>query len=887
VTVAVDPRVLKRIRARKEAQRIRAQGDASAMVEAILRDESGRPLKQAPFHREWQSTLDAHQRLVLFAPVEHGKCQPASAMVDLGNGSQVPITDVRPDQEVCSWDGWKAVPARAGSVFSDGHHEVLRFRFKSGRTLDVTAGHPLWIWWGWRRAGLVQVGDHVAVPYGVGPADPVGLDSDLAWLLGLLVGDGGLTTRHRVKLTIDDSGIVRHVRAVARRRGWKATQGNADPLAFSLTGEGPNDQRPVRYLFQDGWLDRVGSHDKLVPRVIHQADDQAVAAFLSGYLDADGTVYNGKCPNIEYYSVNRGLLVGVQKLLGRLGVPSRLAPKRGRYQGKPHHSWRLTITRELDRLIPILKCYSAKGEALASLPCRERPVGDLVPRYALDDLMTTADHLRWAHGIKLGGGRTISRASMIRSAEAMSNPWALRRAQARVWWDEVTAIEPQGRQEVFGLPVHGTHAYCSSGVITHNTIQVMVGRTLYELGTRLGAGAYPRILLVGRTQKQAGKPLGTVQAHIERNTDLHRVFPHLVRERFDRWTTSHIRYRPTRPTTAKDFTVEAVGIGGAVMGGRYDIAILDDILDLENTWTADQRFKAIEWFDSTIPGRIVEGGSIWIIGTAWHPADLMHVIGKRKGYVTRRYPAEIPARGKRKPTTLWPARWSLARLKARREELTPYRYAQQMLCKAVSDETSRFDLDWFARCIREGKGLPFPSPAGMEITVTGVDLGVKRKASNDETAIVTAGLDSLTHKRRILNILHGRWRKREIIARCGAVWRKYGGVFMVEDNAAQNYLTQDLQEDTPIPVWPYYTKGPRKHDPVFGIEGWGVELENRKWEIPADARGHVHDAIQLLIDQALEWKPTEHTGDVLMALYLALEGIRRHEMLGGGSIGVG
>lgn len=456
----------------------------------------------------------------------------------------------------------------------------------------------------------------------------------------------------------------------------------------------------------------------------------------------------------------------------------------------------------------------------------------------------------------------------------------LRQAPFHKEWQDT--IDANNRVVLFAPVRHG------------KTVQVCVGRTLWELGSRLQANQYPRILLVSNTQKQASKPFETVKAHIERNFDLHRLFPKLTRERFDKWTGSFIRYKPERPTTAKDFTLEAVGVGGAVLGGRYDLVILDGILDMENTWTHEQRFKGIQWYEATIPGRMVTGGKILVVDTAWHPGDTLHHLAKLPAYVVRRYPAHDPKlnpmdpkhRAKIKP--IWPEGWSPEELAAFRAELTPYRYAQQVLCKAVTDDTSRFDPDWFTRCINQGKGLPFPAPRGMEITVTGVDLGVKRKATSNETALFTAGVDAETGKRRILDIDHGRWKKREIIERCKARWRKYGGIFMVEDVGAQNYLIQDLQEDTPIPVWPYVTKGPRKHDPVFGIESWGVELENRKWEIPADRKGRPPASVQLWIDQCMEWKPMEHAGDILMAGYFALEGIRRHEMIGeGGGFVVG
>jgi hypothetical protein len=410
------------------------------------------------------------------------------------------------------------------------------------------------------------------------------------------------------------------------------------------------------------------------------------------------------------------------------------------------------------------------------------------------------------------------------------------------------------------------------------TIQVCVARVLWELGRRLEAGGSPRVLLVSKTQRQAAKPLHAIKAHIENSKDLHRVFPRLRRSNFEEWTSTSIRLRPGSPTTAKDPTVQAIGVDGAIQGGRVDLAIIDDVLDVENTWTHDQRRKVIEWFESTVPGRMVDGGQIIVVGTAWHPHDLMHHLGENVRYNRRRYPAE-DQEGK----PLWPGVWSPERLRLRREELTPYRYAQQMLCKAVSDDTSRFDPAWFDRCKELGRGLTWPGIGGQDIVVTGVDLGVKQKTTNDRTAMFTIGVDPTTGgKRRILWADAGRWRKREIVERLQGVHRRFGGYMMVEDIAAQNYLIQDLEDQTSIPVMAYQTTGERKRDPRYGIESIGVDLENRRWEIPCDQHGRVPEVLQAWQDECMEYKPTEHAGDLLMAGYFALEGVRRLEFSGGG-----
>jgi len=159
--------------------------------------------------------------------------------------------------------------------------------------------------------------------------------------------------------------------------------------------------------------------------------------------------------------------------------------------------------------------------------------------------------------------------------------------------------------------------------------------------------------------------------------------------------------------------------------------------------------------------------------------------------------------------------------------------------------------------------------------VTGVDLGIKRHKHSHETAFFTLGIDRVTRKRRPLYVAHGRYRKKDIIKRAERIYRRYGGIFLVEDVQAQNYLIQDIAEDTEIPVVSYVTTKRRKLDPEFGIESIFVELENRKWLLPCDPNGKMPEGLELWKEQALDFRPSEHPGDVLMASFFAKEGARR------------
>lgn len=142
-----------------------------------------------------------------------------------------------------------------------------------------------------------------------------------------------------------------------------------------------------------------------------------------------------------------------------------------------------------------------------------------------------------------------------------------------------------------------------------------------------------RILIVQKTATEAEKTLGVIKTELETNRELksyyrshweatvgHRDIANTrgsVEDDKGRkegaWQQRRIYCKRTR--RGKDPTVEAVGVGGAITGGHFDVIILDDVEDDENTKT-DERIKSmVEWFTGTIMQLREPQTKIVVVGT--------------------------------------------------------------------------------------------------------------------------------------------------------------------------------------------------------------------------------------------------------------------------------
>jgi len=412
------------------------------------------------------------------------------------------------------------------------------------------------------------------------------------------------------------------------------------------------------------------------------------------------------------------------------------------------------------------------------------------------------------------------------------------------------------------------------------TTHVAVGRTLHALGRDPNV----RLAVISNTSRQAEKILSAVKLNIEENPRVREVFP-LLRpsSRFaDPWHGTAITIE--RSTIAKDPSLQALGIGGPLVGSRLDGAILDDVLDFENTRTTEQMAKLVEWSETTLLTRLTEGAFLHVIGTPWNQSDLLHHMEARPGFRSRRYSAvENPHDAWELWRPIWPEQFSRERLKAIHDDMTPQTFVRKYFCLVTTNEMARFRVEWLDAAVDAGKVYPkFPlaplryGSGGLLPCFTGVDLAVGKTARSDLTVILTIAVDS-AGRRIICDLQSGRWQAPDILARIKATYDRFGSVITVEDNGAQSFLLQWAM-DWQIPVTPF-TTGRNKYDERYGVESIAVEMRAGEWVFPSG--GGLDPELTALRQECLGYDPTAHTGDRLMALWFAREAARTQ------SVGVG
>lgn len=453
--------------------------------------------------------------------------------------------------------------------------------------------------------------------------------------------------------------------------------------------------------------------------------------------------------------------------------------------------------------------------------------------------------------------------------------------------------------------------------VGHSKTVCMVAKGLYDLGKdQSSRGAF-----VSFTEKQASRPLGMAKEYIESSGELRLVFPKLVPSyRGDPWTQTEITV--DRPFGIRNASVEAYGMdSGSLQGSRLRWANADDLLNGINTATQEQRNKTFKFINDSVVSRLdpVHGRCV-LTNTPWHPKDALHQLrdapmhawptirmeieGDIEVYNTDwdpknpedlrpSYPGSMLSRltahepDPKNEVPLFPDRITMKHIEELKSSMLPIFFNQLHRCIARDDSSAMCRQEYIDRCL-EMAYMANPPCRGFVIdyhgtnqTFTGIDLAISPGEEHDKTAFFTFEVLPSGH-RRILDIEIGRWPGDIIVKKLIAKVKRFKSVARVENNGGQDFLRQwTLKEDVGIPLKAHCTGRVKAH-PEYGIPGIFIELMNGAWLIPNQGpRAELLPDVREFCESCLNYVPSHHTDDVLMAAYFAREQAREFGVLSG------
>ena len=356
------------------------------------------------------------QLIVIAGRPSMGKAQPLDSKILLENGRWSTMGDMQPGTALASIDG---KPSVVTGIFPQGDKAVYRVTFSDGRSAECCDEH-LWLvnHRKWQKplvkstseirelltnpsmAGRMWI-DRISGDYGHNnqlPVDP--------WLLGALLGDGGMTGK-TVTFTKTEAQILEMVRSTLPET-MAMSHGGACTWRLSVPGyvRGKPGSNPLTAALVGLGLMGSDSYNKFVPLIYMTANREARLGVLRGLLDTDGWVE--KTGSVQFSSASLQLAMDAQALARSLGYWCKMRSKLPHYTHKGERlqgatAYLITISGESTEELFLFdgkrdRCAATKRtqrvgfqtiEQVSVEPCQCISVSHLSHLYVTDDYVVT------------------------------------------------------------------------------------------------------------------------------------------------------------------------------------------------------------------------------------------------------------------------------------------------------------------------------------------------------------------------------------------------------------------------------------------------------------------------------------------------------------------
>lgn len=255
--------------------------------------------------------------------------------------------------------------------------------------------------------------------------------------------------------------------------------------------------------------------------------------------------------------------------------------------------------------------------------------------------------------------------------------------------------------------------------------------------------------------------------------------------------------------TSREPTVTAAGIDNNLVGGHYDIIIMDDVVNRDNVSTQDQIQKVVQRYRDSLD-LLEPNGQLIVIGTRWHDSDLYGWIldpgnGVKENYETLTMQAFqgniMTGEGFE---ALWGDKFSLEELRKRLKEEGWSHFSAQYLNNPVPEEDATFKRSWF-------NYYESPDLQGRLLNkFLLIDPAISLSKEADYTAFMVVGQDQYGYI-YILDIIRKRLSPNDIINTIFLLRDRWSlSDIAIEQVAFQKTLAYSLREDTRFKLRPFH-----------------------------------------------------------------------------------
>lgn len=250
-------------------------------------------------------------------------------------------------------------------------------------------------------------------------------------------------------------------------------------------------------------------------------------------------------------------------------------------------------------------------------------------------------------------------------------------------------------------------------------------------------------------------------------------------------------------------TVTAAGITNNLVGGHYDLIIMDDVVNRDNVSTMDQISNVIQRFKDA-QDLLEPGGELIVVGTRWHDSDLYGWILDHDNEILHdflvltmeAYTGNIMTG--QDFQALWPGKWSREALLSKLRAEGWAHFSAQYMNNPVPEEDAIFKRDWLKYYFQDDVRGKFFNYFCL------IDPAISTAKDADYTAMVIIGVDEFSNI-YVRDITRARLLPNQIIEEIFRLRDKWHLTDVaMEQVAFQKVLGYSLREDIRFKQKPFH-----------------------------------------------------------------------------------
>lgn len=383
-----------------------------------------------------------------------GMCVCAGTQVFTSTGKLINIEDLQQDDGIIGWDPISKTirPQTIAHLITPSIKDCVEIKLKHGQILRCSIDHPILSdtlpkakskiingkrlgirQWKFRRADELKVGNFIGLANNI---DVWGNENlDLAYLVGLLIGDGSYGKGQSCRLSTSDPIIWRYLE-----------ENNLGVINHCNKGKiYKSEFRTYRIIGGIKLMKELGlayqtCNKKTLPKDLHKFNKNSICEMLAGFFDSDGSVNS----DIVLYQTHLKILESVRMQLQKLGIFSTISKRKA---SNPNINGKIRNSKESYRLSikdreSIINFYN---QIKLRIPHKKANLEKLYSQV----LTKSAKEYRILSGAKQS---------------------------------KIISITYIGKQTVYNLQANNDHTYLANGIITHNTTaDAVLGSPFFNL----------------------------------------------------------------------------------------------------------------------------------------------------------------------------------------------------------------------------------------------------------------------------------------------------------------------------------------------------------------------------------------------------------------------